>query len=75
MKTIAIVLSAFALGMGAATPTQVVVTDKMRLALQCIYTRNDVLGAGTLLCHYDCGGHDITTIVKSPNSCPLSIDV
>jgi hypothetical protein len=76
MKTTGMtVLSVFiAVGIGYATPTRATGNDQMQLAA-CVYTRNEVLESGTLLCHYNCGGRDMTTIVKSPKSCPLSMDL
>jgi hypothetical protein len=59
---------------GLATHEPAARNDQMQLAA-CVYARNEVLESGTLLCDPDCGGRDITTLVKSSKNCPSSIDL
>lgn len=59
---------------GLATHEPAARNDQMRL-IACVYARNEVLKSGTLLCHPDCGGCDMTKRVKSSKNCPSSIDL
>lgn len=75
MKMIILAFLAFVFfEIGLATHGPAARNDLMQSAA-CGYTRNEVLKSRALLCHADCGGCDMTTLVKSSKNCPLSIDL